>query len=71
MSHSNSKKYWESLSIKEKESIWLKNHGTRILPTSISGSELDKIVKNEKEIEKEGFDKYFSSGPSLGGGIED
>ena len=64
MSHSNSKKYWESLSIKEKESIWLKNHGTRILPTSISGSELE-------EIEKEGFGKYFSSGPSLGGGIED
>ena len=71
MSHNSSKKQWDALTTKEKELIWLKHHNTRILPSSISGSELDKIFKNEKESEKESFEKYFSSGPSLGGIVED
>ena len=47
MSHNSSKKQWDALTTKEKELIWLKHHNTRILPSSISGSELDKIFKNE------------------------
>ncbi len=45
MSHSDSKRKWESLSDKEREKLWKEKHGTGLVPTHISGTELDNLFK--------------------------
>lgn len=49
MSHSDSKRKWDSLTDKEKEKLWKEAHGTGLVPDHVSGTQLDNLFKNTYE----------------------
>jgi hypothetical protein len=65
MSHKNSKQQWEQLLPKEKELLWLKTNGSRMVPDNLSGSDLDKLFKQTN------YETKKTNSNSLGGGIPD
>lgn len=65
MAHNDSKQKWESLSNKEKENLWLREHGSRIIPANVTGADLDRLFKNVN------YETKKDQSNSLGGGIPD
>ena len=70
MSHKNSKQEWDNLSNKEKENLWLKTNGSRMVPSSLTGADLDKLFK-QTSYEKQDQNITIGGQNSTGGGIPD